>query len=423
MNRLILVGNGFDLAHGLKTSYKDFIFWYLDSCFDNAGIYKNSQPHEDEMLHVSVCDHNNLMILSQMSEKKGLSRYLYEKDYLNIYLNRSTYNEVEITNIKKQYHDFSRIISHQIKFKSPFFKRLIDSCLECGWVDIEQEYFDALKKYNDSDNSHDLDYIRTINKNLEFLKCKLEEYLLSQEKANVEIIPELLNIMKSNFNISDFDTALNQDEVRKAKNNVHENGSISQYKLYLLNFNYTNTLRKYYEKISKSKKDNYEVSVESLDEFNTNKFTSYSINHIHGELKNLNNPIIFGFGDEHDKDYLQFEEQKNNSLFDHVKSYHYLKTSNYRNLVRFLNSDHYQVFVIGHSCGLSDRTMFKEIFDHNNCISVRIFHYTNEKTGENDFFDKSIDLSRHFSDKGRMRKLVVEFNPTDAITQMNNSIT
>lgn len=423
MNRLILVGNGFDLAHGLKTSYKDFIFWYLDRCFDNAGFYANGHFYEDELLHVSVCDHHNLMSLIQMSDNKGLSRYLYEKDYLNIYLNISTYNEVEITNIKKQYHDFLRIISHQITFKSPFFKRLIDSCLECGWVDIEQEYFDALKKYNDSDNSHDLDYIRTINKNLEFLKCKLEEYLLSQEKANVEIIPELLNIMKSNFNISDFDTALNQDEVRKAKNNVHENGSISQYKLYLLNFNYTNTLKKYYEKISKSNKDNYEIPVESLNESTAYKFTSYSINHIHGELKNLNNPIIFGFGDEHDKDYLQFEEQKNNSLFDHVKSYHYLKTSNYRNLVRFLNSDHYQVFVIGHSCGLSDRTMFKEIFDHNNCISVKIFHYTNEKTGENDFFDKSINLSRHFSDKGRMRKLVVEFNPADAITQTINSTT
>ena len=25
MNRIILIGNGFDLAHGLKTSYKDFI--------------------------------------------------------------------------------------------------------------------------------------------------------------------------------------------------------------------------------------------------------------------------------------------------------------------------------------------------------------------------------------------------------------
>ena len=30
MNRLVLIGNGFDLAHGLKTSYKDFINWYWD---------------------------------------------------------------------------------------------------------------------------------------------------------------------------------------------------------------------------------------------------------------------------------------------------------------------------------------------------------------------------------------------------------
>lgn len=29
MNRLIIVGNGFDLAHGLKTSYEDFLLWLL----------------------------------------------------------------------------------------------------------------------------------------------------------------------------------------------------------------------------------------------------------------------------------------------------------------------------------------------------------------------------------------------------------
>ncbi|MFR3371811.1 MAG: AbiH family protein, partial [Clostridioides difficile] len=35
MNRLILIGNGFDLAHGMKTNYKDFIehLWF--------GIYKD----------------------------------------------------------------------------------------------------------------------------------------------------------------------------------------------------------------------------------------------------------------------------------------------------------------------------------------------------------------------------------------------
>ena len=30
MNRLVIIGNGFDLAHGLKTSYNDFVDWYLE---------------------------------------------------------------------------------------------------------------------------------------------------------------------------------------------------------------------------------------------------------------------------------------------------------------------------------------------------------------------------------------------------------
>lgn len=30
MNRLVIIGNGFDMAHGLRTSYMDFINWYWD---------------------------------------------------------------------------------------------------------------------------------------------------------------------------------------------------------------------------------------------------------------------------------------------------------------------------------------------------------------------------------------------------------
>ncbi len=30
MNKLLIIGNGFDLAHGLKTSYNHFLLWYLD---------------------------------------------------------------------------------------------------------------------------------------------------------------------------------------------------------------------------------------------------------------------------------------------------------------------------------------------------------------------------------------------------------
>ena len=31
VNKLILIGNGFDLSLGLKTSYKDFLLWFLKS--------------------------------------------------------------------------------------------------------------------------------------------------------------------------------------------------------------------------------------------------------------------------------------------------------------------------------------------------------------------------------------------------------
>ena len=30
MNRIVLIGNGFDLAHGLPTRYEDFINWYWE---------------------------------------------------------------------------------------------------------------------------------------------------------------------------------------------------------------------------------------------------------------------------------------------------------------------------------------------------------------------------------------------------------
>lgn len=175
----------------------------------------------------------------------------------------------------------------------------------------------------------------------------------------------------------------------------------SNHKALILNFNYTNSIKPYI-KLLKEK-----------------TFSQVEVNHIHGKLDMTANPIIFGFGDEHDKTYSTFEDHNNNEIFKHIKSYHYLNTPNYRNLLRFLNEEFFQVFIVGHSCGLSDRTMFKTIFDHENCKSVRIFHYT-DTNGNNDFFDKSINLGRHFTDKGRMRKLVVNFKESDDIPQLGS---
>lgn len=399
MNRLILIGNGFDLAHGLKTSYKDFIFWYLDECFNKAGMFSNGQIFEDEFIRVEVRDVYKVMELVRISGEKEISRYLYENSLLSLYL---SYNPTSNTS-DSYYENFSplfHVLAHKTFIKSVFFKQLIQTCLECGWVDIEREYFNALKKFKDQDNAPDLYYIQTLNKHFDFLKKKLEEYLTTQdEKFDGEYNFQLGKFLGQEFKEDDFDPSIGDDELRiMLGNDYSSNNNKTQRKVYVLNFNYTNTFYNYIREI----KGNY--------------FTQVEINHIHGQLNNKDKPIIFGFGDEHDKDYASFEEQSNNDLFEHVKSYHYLKTPNYRHLMRFLNEDHYQVFIVGHSCGLSDRTMFKEIFDHVNCKSVKILHHKRED-GTTDFFDKTINLGRHFSDKGRMRKLVVNFNEEDAIQQ------
>ena len=41
MNRIILIGNGFDLAHGLKTRYEDFIDWFWEQQVKNANKFED----------------------------------------------------------------------------------------------------------------------------------------------------------------------------------------------------------------------------------------------------------------------------------------------------------------------------------------------------------------------------------------------
>ncbi|WP_366941017.1 AbiH family protein [uncultured Chitinophaga sp.] len=37
MNRIVLIGNGFDLAHGMPTRYNDFLLWYIKFAFNYAS--------------------------------------------------------------------------------------------------------------------------------------------------------------------------------------------------------------------------------------------------------------------------------------------------------------------------------------------------------------------------------------------------
>ena len=84
----------------------------------------------------------------------------------------------------------------------------------------------------------------------------------------------------------------------------------------------------------------------------TDRFT---INHIHGELSKPES-IIFGYGDEMDENYKKISNKNDNEYLTNIKSINYLQSANYRNLLEFVESDSYQIYIMGHSCGNSDRT-------------------------------------------------------------------
>ena len=60
MNRLVIIGNGFDMAHGLKTSYMDFINWYWDRRVD-AFVGNISKVSEDSLCKLTIKDNPNLI--------------------------------------------------------------------------------------------------------------------------------------------------------------------------------------------------------------------------------------------------------------------------------------------------------------------------------------------------------------------------
>ena len=60
--------------------------------------------------------------------------------------------------------------------------------------------------------------------------------------------------------------------------------------------------------------------------------------------------------------------------------------------------------------------MFKEIFEHPNCLSIKLF-YHKKANSEDDYTEKTYELYRHFSDKNIMRKKIVDKQKCKAMPQ------
>lgn len=370
MNRLVIIGNGFDIAHGLKTSYMDFINWYWDKRID-AFVGNTTKISEDCLCKLSINTDADLSCWNVLA---------FENSYFrDIRGNRkcSGYDVI------KELQDNPDIFS--VDF-TPFFGTILQSIETRGWVDIENDYYQLLKKCTEN---ADYGYsVKELNDQLAFLQDKLIEYL--RTISTNRHIEELHNAMIEFFDPADFSTegkkkalenmGLENTNLEEIQNNFEEQKKLRPERIMLLSFNYTATAKMY-------------------GNFNLD------FNYIHGELEHPEN-IIFGYGDELDKDYQEILDKNDNELLKNVKSVKYLETRHYHNMLEFLMSAPFQVLIMGHSCGNSDRTLLNTVFEHENCVSIKPFYHKWEGGGDN-YLELVQNISRNFTNMKLFRDRVV----------------
>jgi len=343
MKKLIIIGNGFDKAHDLKTNYNEFI----EDLFTNK-YFKDPDLYRDIIKSCSPSIKTFEKILEYM--------YAY-------YRSGSNYNA------KIPFHYAGGQISDP-KFDNRFIELLLIKIIEYRWCDVESRYFEELMLYNEH-NKHPYSP-KMLNDDFENVKKYLSNYLVDEEKRarKIDSYEYLFKLF------ADSPQTL------------------------ILNFNYTRTIENLYKDVIKS-----------------------SIMHIHGEIENPNNPIIFGYAANHD-DSRKLLSHNNNEYIKNIKKHLYKRTNNENILKDFLgqNDKNYfdyekiDILLFGHSCGLSDNLILNEIFNHKSIYSIKTFYYEKYEN----YFDVQVNIDRIMNDDTRFTNLIVNFKDSHRMPQWSD---
>lgn len=346
--RIYIIGNGFDLAHGLKTDYNSFFNWYLNQCMDSA---------KKELFDLK-------------SDADAINSVMqYQDDLIRFSIKPSNDRNDIINNFKSTKSLYEK--NHHVNITTNFLKSIFENNPPPSWGNIEYLYYLALEKiyinyksghYKSTPDSENI-YLRGINTEFDFLTIKLNEYLSQQIDQNVSV-----DGFKKIFRLE------NDSKI----NNL------------ILNFNYTSTFKQYLNLKDKT------------------------IN-IHGSLGDKENPIIFGLGDEYSDIYKKMEDRNEDEYLKNVKSIKYLLSNQYSELQKQVAiSNEIEIYIIGHSCSISDRTLLKELFNNDKCKWIDIYNHNGKKSYTNSLYG----ISRYFDNNQIMRSKVLDYNDSLKIPQI-----
>jgi hypothetical protein len=345
MNRIILIGNGFDLAHGLETSYSEVLRNFLkeEYSFFSSQKFKFLESISNSTLF------NIVQTKELWNEYKNKSlpknRYKIQMGNTTEFVDEMIYDGGSHEVVWENLYEYN--FNRDVKFKNNFLSNLLYKIKLEKWIDIEVFYFEKLLETKTETAAIKL------NEDFKQITDCLEEYLYREYNNNH---PKKIQEMQSIF-----DAICNEQTL-------------------LVNFNYTAT--------------------ETLYDLKNSK-----IIHIHGELKNNNNPIIFGYGDTTSENYKEIKSKNNIECLKNIKLKRYNETNNRKKLKEFIELQPYEIFIMGHSCGISDRDLLRTILEHKNCSLITPYYHQEKEGNKNNKEELSSNIllnfqnEEHFSDK------------------------
>lgn len=366
INRIILVGNGFDRSLNIPTSYSHFLDWLMSRTLANLLRYP-PKPYQDDQ-----------------------HRYKIEDEIFDISINKATFKWVESLTLNDfNYNEFinekrrvevENLFYMQIIPKHSLIEKLFDFYIKNSWVNVEELYFHELLKTKPKD-------VLRLNEYFDLIKSKLVQYLTGLDFKHDN--SSTFHKYRKHF----FGNVIKYNSSNKS---YEDSNDLPEW-CYFVNFNYTPYLSK-------------------LLAHNTLGLgRKTTINNIHGEM-NVS-PIIFGYGNETGDDYLSLERQSDEYL-ENIKSTHYFNSTHYRDLETQLNRP-YEVYIYGLSCGLSDNILLKTLMQKSNCMQIRIF-YKQSKNNRDNFRNILMNISRSLEDKEDMRSKIISKQSSDIIPQFGN---
>lgn len=393
MNRLVLIGNGYDLAAGLKTSYEDFLL-DLFKCGIKQVVERHSEDDfafkfEGTMFSVEGISGslNHNPIDDKLVDKISTIKDILAHPSIRFTHQISLEEWIIKNNVKNNYSNRIEITIH-----SDLLKKILG---KYNWRDVESFYFQELlsiyekEEINEKDNA-----IEQLNEEFEELKNKLVDYMakISEDFMFTKKSLPLSSLKKvtEKLNENTFHRFFNNDSKAKTLIEIE--------KIFLANFNYTPTLGAHFL-MEKDKDKRIQAC------------------YIHGKRDEMES-VIFGYGDDSHPSYAKIEQCGNDEYLKHIKSFHYPKSKSYIDLMNFIETDQFEVQIIGHSLGLSDRVLLKSIFENKNCKMIKIYH----REKKEDMIHKYMALSRHCSNKEEMRRKILEFDESDVVNDKQEKV-